>query len=69
MESGMERNDGSEPTPNKMLRVSNIADVCDCSDKQVRRWIDSRELVAHRLGRLVRIAPKDFETFLKLRRD
>lgn len=65
----MSSNVRTEPTPNKLLKVGEVAEVCDCSDKQVRRWIDRRELVAHRLGRLIRIAPKDLETFLKMRRD
>ena len=69
MEVEMTSNDRTEPTPQNLLKVSKVAKVCDCSEKQVRRWIDSRELVAHRLGRLIRIAPKDLETFLKMRRD
>ena len=56
-------------TPLKLLKVDEVAGICKCSEKQVRRWIARGELAAHRLGRLVRIAPKDLEAFLKLRRD
>ena len=56
-------------TPAKFLTVGEVAQICNCSDKQVRRWIARSELVAYRLGRLVRIAPKDLEAFLKMRRD
>ena len=65
----MASNDRTEAIPEKLLRVGEVAEVLDCSDKHVRRLIDRRELVAHRLGRLIRIAPKDLETFLKMRRD
>ena len=65
----MRSNDRTEAPPTKLLKVGKIADELDCSDKHVRRLIDSGELVAHRIGRLIRIAPKDFETFLKKRRD
>ncbi len=58
----------SAPPP-RLLNVSEVAEICSCSTKQVRRWIDRGELVAHRLGRLIRIAPGDLDTFLKMRRD
>ncbi len=61
--------DPTVKTPPKLLTVDKVAEICNCSDKQVRRWIARSELVAHRLGRLVRIAPKDLDAFLKMRRD
>ncbi len=53
----------------RFLTIGEIAEICGCSTKQVRRWIARGDLVVHRLGRLIRIAPRDLDTFLKLRRD
>ncbi len=59
----------SDPrTIDPLLTIGQTADVCQVSDKTIRRWIERGELVAHRLGRQWRIAQKDFDTFLKLRR-
>ena len=69
MEAELASNDRTEASPKKHRRISVVAEVLDCSEKHVRRLIDRRELVAHRIGRLIRIAPKDFETFLKMSRD
>ncbi len=52
-----------------LLTVNEVADICRVSQKSVRRWIARNELIAYRLGRLVRIAPKDLDAFLKMRRD
>ena len=49
-----------------------IADVAEClnvSTRTVRRWIDRRLLVAHRLGGPLRIAEADLRLFLALHRD
>ena len=49
----------------RFLSVRNVAEICRVS----RRLAGDRgELVAHRFGRQRRIAPEDFEVFVKLRR-
>ncbi len=48
--------------------VAQIAEILDVSQRTVRRWIDSGELIAHRLGRNLRISGGDFDTFLIRRR-
>ena len=69
MEAELAINDRTEAISEKFLGISKVAEVCDCSEKHVRRLIDRGELVAHRIGRVISIAPKDFESFLKPRRD
>ena len=41
----------------RLLSIREVAEYCAVSDKTVRRWIDRRQLRAHRLGRQWRIAP------------
>ena len=48
--------------------VAQIGEILDVSQRTVRRWIDSGELIAHRLGRNLRISGGDFDTFLIRRR-
>lgn len=48
--------------------IEDIAAHLAVSDKTVRRWIKSGDLIAHRIGRQWRISRTDLETFLKLRR-
>ena len=48
--------------------VSEIAEILDVSQRTVRRWIDQGELIAHRLGRNVRVSETDLRAFLALRR-
>lgn len=47
-----------------MLTITRIAEQLDVSERTVRRWIDDNKLVAHRMDRLIRIAPSDFAAFL-----
>lgn len=48
--------------------VAEVANQLKVSEKQVRRWIGAGELVAHRLGRQLRIADSDLRAFLAARR-
>ncbi|MCH9049736.1 MAG: helix-turn-helix domain-containing protein [Proteobacteria bacterium] len=52
------------PPLEPLLTIRNVADVCCVSTKTIRRWIQSEQLVAIRLGRQWRIAKKDLERFL-----
>ena len=51
-----------------LLTIPQVARACRVSQKTVRRWIERRELVAHRLGWQWRISRNDLETFIKIRR-
>ncbi len=48
--------------------IEDVATLLSVSDKTIRRWIKSGELVAHRIGRQWRISKTDLNTFLRLRR-
>ncbi len=52
----------------RMLTVEKTAEQLDVSQKTVRRLIDSGELVAHRIGRNIRIAGDDLRAFVNQRR-
>jgi excisionase family DNA binding protein len=48
----------------EFLTIEATAVNLDVSTRSVRRWIESGELAAYRIGRLVRIAPSDLTAFL-----
>jgi excisionase family DNA binding protein len=52
----------------RLLTIQATADHLDLSTKSVRRLISRGELVAHRIGRSVRIAEEDLRVFLAQRR-
>ncbi|MCA9310604.1 MAG: helix-turn-helix domain-containing protein [Phycisphaerales bacterium] len=54
--------------PQTFFTVAEVSASLAVSPRTVRRWIRSDDLVAHRLGRAVRIAESDLEAFLKRRR-
>jgi excisionase family DNA binding protein len=58
----------ASPRPIRLYTVSEVADQLKVSQKQVRRWIGSGALVAHRLGRQLRVADSDLRAFLAQRR-
>jgi excisionase family DNA binding protein len=63
---------GSRPNatgPEQMLTVADVAREVKVSARQVRRWIDSGELVTHRFDRLIRISRADLDDFLARKRD
>jgi excisionase family DNA binding protein len=55
-------------TDDELFTVDEIAKKAKASPRQVRRWIEHGDLVAHKLGRLVRISRRDYELFLRQRR-
>ncbi len=57
----------TRPVP-ALLAIKKVAKRCDVSVRTVRRWIDCRELIAHRLGRQWRISEADLAIFLATRR-
>ena len=55
----------------KSARFYTIREIADCvgsSERTVQRWIKSGLLIAHSLGRLVRISEADFLAFLAAHR-
>ena len=56
------------PRPIHLYTVPEVADQLKVSQKQVRRWIKSRDLIALQLGRQLRIADSDLRAFLAQRR-
>jgi excisionase family DNA binding protein len=51
-------------TVERLLTIEETAATCQVSIKTVRRWIDSTELPAAKLGAQWRIRPKDLAHFI-----
>ena len=49
----------------QLLTVEHAAELTQASSKWIRLQIKAGKLRAHRLGRAIRIAPEDFEQFLR----
>ena len=56
------------PTLPNLLTIEQTAKVLQVSSKTIRRWIDTGDLIAHRLGRQWRISETDLQTFIRMRR-
>jgi excisionase family DNA binding protein len=56
------------PTLRRFYTIQEVSQALDVSPRTVSRWIASGELIAHRLGRSVRIADDDLRVFLARRR-
>jgi excisionase family DNA binding protein len=59
-----QRNDRLE-----FLTTPDVAERLRVSTRTVRRWIEDGDLIAHRIGGVVRIAESDLRAFVALRRD
>jgi excisionase family DNA binding protein len=57
------------PASPRFFTISDIANRLDLSSRTVRRWIDDRLLVAHRIRGVVRISEADFAAFIAGQRD
>jgi excisionase family DNA binding protein len=53
----------------QFFTISEVAERLHVSARTVRRWIEAGDLVAHRIGGLVRIAEDDLRAFLALHRE
>ena len=53
----------------RFFTVAEVAERLGVSTRTIRRWIENKELVAHRFGRAVRIAENDLKAFLAMHRD
>ena len=65
----MSRDKSHQDKPTDFFPIAEVAERLDVSTRTVRRWIESRELVAHRFGGVVRIAERDLRAFLALHRE
>jgi len=52
----------------ELLTIEQTAKVLQVSSKTIRRWIDTGDLIAHRLGRQWRISEMDLQTFIRMGR-
>lgn len=53
----------------KFFTIGEVAERLCVSRRSVRRWIDAGDLIAHRIGGIVRIAESDFRAFLAVHRE
>lgn len=56
------------PIIETMLTIAEIAFLSKVSQKTVRRWLEDKKLIGHRLGRQWRVSPDDYRTFIRARR-
>jgi excisionase family DNA binding protein len=49
----------------QLLTVEQVAERLSVSTRTVRRLIDSGELPAHRMGRMVRVSVDDLERYIR----
>ena len=54
----------AQDTASPMLTIADVAFQLSVSERTVRRWIDAKQLKAHRLNRAIRIAKADLQYFL-----
>ena len=59
-------NQGNASLP-PLLTIQEVADRLRVNEKTVRRWIDTQELPAFKLGRQWRISEQDLRRFLQMR--
>lgn len=55
----------SSTTTPTLYTIIEVAKLLKVSTKTVRRWIDAGDLIAHRLGRQLRITESDLLTFIR----
>jgi excisionase family DNA binding protein len=61
-----QRNHARGPTDDeiKFFSIADVAELVQVAPRTVRRWIKARELVAYKVGGIVRIADRDLRLFL-----
>lgn len=52
----------------QLMTLKDVAISAQVSESTVRRWVQSQELPAYRLGRQLRFRQEEFESFLDKRR-
>ena len=51
-----------------LLTIKQAAEHLQVSSKTLRRWLDTGDLIAHRLGRQWRISVADLQSFIRMGR-
>lgn len=51
--------------PQTLMRIEDVAALCQVSEKTVRRWVAAGELPAAKLGAQWRIRPRDLDLFVR----
>ncbi len=64
-----DRNSSATTGVTRLHTIADVADRLQVSSKTARRWIDAGDLVAHRLGRQLRISEQDLQFFIRSRRE
>jgi excisionase family DNA binding protein len=59
----------SSPGTMRFYTIAEIAEITGVSRRTVRRWIVTKDLIAHHFGRSVRIAEDDLKAFLVQHRE
>ncbi len=52
-----------------LMTIPDVAEQLQVSEKTIRRWITSGDLIAHRIGRQLRISESDLQAFIRVRRE
>ena len=52
-----------------LLTLDQTAEVLQVTTRTLHRWIDTGDLVVHRIGRQLRISDPDLQAFIRVRRD
>jgi excisionase family DNA binding protein len=53
----------------RFFTIAEVAERLRVATRTVRRWIEAGDLVAHRIGGVLRIADSDLRAFLALHRE
>ncbi len=64
----MRNNPKQDQLPEKLLSLSDTAEVLGCSLKTIRRRVKAGDLATIRDGRLVRVHPEDLQRYIQSRR-
>ena len=64
----MQKTNNHNPLPERLLSLSDTAEILGCSLKTIRRRIEAGELATIRDGRLVRVHPEDLNRYITNRR-
>ena len=52
-----------------LLTIKQAAKPLQVSTKTIRRWVETGDLVAHRIGHQWRISSSDLQIFIRMRRE
>ena len=62
-------NAGAPDEANRFYSIAEVAEQLGVCTRTVRRWIENKLLIVHRIKGVVRIAPTDLAAFLAAQRE